>query len=143
MKIADSILPMKIKDLIDRILKSKNMDLESAIFYLYSSKLCSDLHNDNLKLWYQSSDSLYDLLELEKLRNRFSLLNLSEKEILFCAFCIENYIIYKKANQKSMVLEEFSKYGVYAFLINNYEMLHSQDVAYIMDSIESYIRNRR
>jgi hypothetical protein len=140
--IADSILPMKIKDLVEMICNRKGLSVENAIYYLYFSKLYSDLHNDNLKLWYQSSEALYDLLENEKCRVNYSQ-GLNEKETLFCVFCIENYIKNKRPNQKAEVLEEFSEMGVYSFLLNNFEMLHSQDVNIIVDSIEEYIRSRR
>ena len=34
-------------------------------------------------------------------------------------------------------------YGVFAFLDETFEMLHTQDPAYIVDSIEKYIKSRR
>lgn len=139
--IADSIIPLKLKDLIEMIMNRKNMDFESAVYYLYSSKLYSDLNNDCLKLWYQSSEALYSMLEGEKL-NKKALLSGKSKEILFCVFCIQNYIKYKMPGQKEKVLDTFSKHGVYAFLVNNFEMLHTQDVSYIVDTIEGYLKNR-
>lgn len=140
--IADSIVPFKVKDLVGMVMSRKQMDFESAVYYVYFSKLYSDLNDDHLKLWYQSSEALYSMLESEKIMHRASLTG-NSKELMFCIFCIQNFIKYKMPGQKEKVLDAFSRTGVYSFLIRNFEMLHSQDVQYIMDSIDMYLKNRR
>jgi hypothetical protein len=61
-------------------------------------------------------------------------------EHLFAVFCAENY----KAAMGLDALEVhvlFQKYNVYAFLTDNYDVLHSQGEDYILNEIKTYINN--
>lgn len=62
----DAILPLKIQDLISLIMKSKNLDFEDALNYLYQSELYTVLSDEETKLWHLSSEKLFDTLEIEK-----------------------------------------------------------------------------
>lgn len=139
--IIDSVLPMKVKELVGLIQERKGMDTESAVCYLYFSKLYDTLKNDHTKLWYLSAENLYSMLETEKSYAHVPKIS-NSNILLFYSFCLENYIKYK-ALPKEKVVCLFSTYRVYGFLNNNFEVLHSQGVNYIMDSIDSFINTRR
>lgn len=62
----DAILPLKIQDLISLIMKSKNLDFEDALNYLYQSELYTVLSDEETKLWHLSSEKLFEILEIEK-----------------------------------------------------------------------------
>lgn len=141
-KIADSILPIKIAELVKTIQDKKGLEMEQAFTYLYSSKFYSNLIDDRQKLWYMSTEYLYSLLDEEKLKNTIGGRKES-KVILFCTFCIENYSKKRMRGDRVKTLETFSRYGVYSFLIRNFEVLHSQDEEYILDNIDDFINSRR
>ena len=61
-------------------------------------------------------------------------------KIEFVAFCIEQY---KHTTQKSGsdIYNLFDKHDVISFLIDNYEILHTQGAQSIKHEIEQYIKN--
>lgn len=61
-------------------------------------------------------------------------------KIEFVAFCVEQY---KHTMQQSgsEVYDIFEKHGVISFLIENYEILHTQSAQSIQFEIEQYIKN--
>ncbi|MCG4581156.1 DUF3791 domain-containing protein [Clostridium cochlearium] len=68
-------------------------------------------------------------------------LNKEEKLIEFISFCIENYKV-KYGLKGKEVSELFKEKGVIKFLTEGYEILHTQSKDYIIDEIQSYIKNR-
>ena len=61
--------------------------------------------------------------------------------LLFKMFCMENYRETKKKSAEETLLL-FSNYGVFEFLNDNFEMLHTQDTEYILDTITTYISKK-
>lgn len=61
-----SMLPFVMRELAATVMKRKSLPLEDALFYVYSSRMYRSLLDENTKLWYQSTSSLYDDLEKEK-----------------------------------------------------------------------------
>lgn len=61
-------------------------------------------------------------------------------KIEFVAFCIEQY---KHTTQRggSDIFNLFEEHGVISFLIDNYEILHTQSAQSIQYEIEQYIKN--
>ena len=60
----------------------------------------------------------------------------------FVAFCIEQYK--KAANMGGREVEQlFSKRGVITFLIDNYEVLHTQSAQFIQEEIVEYLNNHQ
>ena len=60
----------------------------------------------------------------------------------FVAFCIEQYK--KAANMSGREVEQlFSQRGVITFLIDNYEVLHTQSAQWIMEDIDEFINKRK
>lgn len=90
-------------------------------------------------MWYLSTPSLYDILEEEKRQKRHQ--QLSGKLLMFRSFCVESYSDFKKQDPIN-TMSLFSHYGVFAFLDDTFEVLHTQDPAYIIDSIEKDIKSK-
>jgi hypothetical protein len=62
----DSIIPIKIQEIISVIIDCKKITFDQALEYLYSSKLYEELSNEETKLWHLSSEKLFEMLEVEK-----------------------------------------------------------------------------
>lgn len=117
------------------------MPLRDALYYIYSSKLYKSLLDLNTKLWYSSTLSLYEALEKEKTEQR-KIQGDESKVLLFKMFCIEGYREAKKKSAEEILLL-FSNHGVLEFLNDNFEMLHTQDTEYILDTITTYINKKK
>ena len=85
--------------------------------------------------------SLYETLEKEKTEEKRKQ-NDEKKILLFKVFCIENFREFKKMGAEEALLL-FSKHKVFDFLEDTFEMLHTQDSEYIIDTITTYIKKRK
>ena len=131
-ELGSAMLPFVMRELVDTVMKRKTLPLEDALYYIYSSNLYKALLDENTKLWYSSTLSLYEALEKEKTE---------QKILLFQMFCDENYRETKNISAKETLLL-FSNHGVFEFLYENFEMLHTQDTEYILDTIITYINKK-
>jgi hypothetical protein len=136
-----AMLPFVMRELVDMVMKKKILPLKDALYYIYSSKLYKSLLDLNTKLWYSSTLSLYEALEKEKMEQR-KVQGDDSRILLFKMFCIENYRETKKKSAEETLLL-FSNYEVFEFLNDNFEMLHTQDTEYILDTIATYISKKR
>ena len=84
--------------------------------------------------------SLYEALEKEKTEQK-KVQKDNPKILLFQMFCAENYRETKNISAKETLLL-FSNHGVFEFLYENFEMLHTQDTEYILDTIITYINKK-
>ena len=132
-----TMLPFVMRELVELVMKKKALPLGDALYYIYSSKLYKSLLDKSTKLWYSRTLSLYETLETEKTED-----NGDTKILLFKMFCIENYREEKKQSAEETLLL-FSDYGVFDFLDETFEMLHTQDPEYILDTITTYINKRK
>jgi hypothetical protein len=62
----ESIMPLKVEDLISLIVEKKQFEFDIALSYLYDSKLYDALSTEETKLWHLSSEKLLDMLVAEK-----------------------------------------------------------------------------
>ena len=122
-----TMLPFVMRELVELVMKKKALPLGDALYYIYSSKLYKSL--------------LYETLEKEKTEEKRRY-NGDTKILLFKMFCIENYREEKKQSAEETLLL-FSDYGVFDFLDETFEMLHTQDPEYILDTITTYINKRK
>lgn len=136
-----SMLPFIMRELVGMVMQKKSLLLDDALHYIYTTKLYRSLLDEKTKLWYSSTLSLYEALEKEKAEER-KMQSHDTKILLFKMFCIENYRTLKKMSAEETLLF-FSRYNVFDFLENNFEMLHTQDAEYILDTITTYIRKRK
>ncbi len=136
--IEEAILPFKIHQLTNVIMQKKSIPFQDALQYLCDSELYHNLFDEKAKLWYLSGLVLYEMLEKEKFPLKKSDLEHS-KETLFLVFCFENYKnTFEKTAEETMSV--FSKYQVFDFLRNNFEMLHTQSKEYIIETIADFIK---
>lgn len=140
-KIGFDMLPFVMKELVTMVMKKKALPFEDALYYIYSSKLYARLLDEETKTWYLSTPSLYEMLEKQKADERNSQED-NKKVMLFKMFCIENYKEAEKLSAKEALLL-FSEYAVFSFLDETFEMLHTQDVDYIVDTIKVYIKKQK
>lgn len=136
-----AMLPFVMRELVNMVMKKKILPLRDALYYIYSSQLYKSLLDLNTKLWYSSTQSLYEALEKEKTEQRKAQGD-DSKILLFKMFCIESYRETKKKSAEEVLLL-FSTHGVFEFLNDNFEMLHTQDSEYILDTITTYINKKR
>ena len=87
-----------------------------------------------------STVTLYDILEEEKrLRRR---VDLPDKILMFRMFCIESYCDLNDVyHEDALIL--FRQYDVFEFLDETFEVLHTQDIVYIIETIDRYIKSKR
>lgn len=135
-----AMLPFVMRELVNMVMKKKILPLKDALYYIYSSQLYKSLLDLNTKLWYSSTLSLYEALEKEKIEQRKAQDD-DSRVLLFQMFCMENYRETKKKSAEETLLL-FSNYGVFEFLNDNFEMLHTQDTEYILDTITTYISKK-
>ena len=139
--LSQSMLPFIIRELVGMVMKKKSLPLDDALYYIYTSNLYKSLLDENTKLWYSSTLLLYATLEKEKSEEKRHRNN-DEKTLLFKVFCLENYKNSKKLSPEETLLL-FSKYHVFDFLEETFEMLHTQDNEYILDTITTYIHKKK
>ena len=60
----------------------------------------------------------------------------------FLSFCIEQYMNEKKLNQDE-VMALFSAYGVLDYLMEHFEILHTQSRQWIIEDIDEFIKERK
>ena len=65
-----------------------------------------------------------------------------DKEMEFIIFCIENYKVYKSLTGKQTV-ELFERYGVFDYLREFYDVLHTTGHNYINNDIDIYLKARK
>jgi hypothetical protein len=138
--IENAILPIKLNELIEFVMQKKKISWYDALSILFSSSLYTNLHKEDAKFWYLSAAALYDLLEKEiKVRNQSE--KLSSNQLMFITFCIENYN-HENGLSASDALYLFTKYRVFEFLIDGFDVLHTQSKEYILSEIELFLKNR-
>lgn len=62
-------------------------------------------------------------------------------EISFAVFCMESYKVHKALTGRQ-VFELFEKYGVYDYLREFYDVLHTTGYQYINNDIDIYLNAR-
>ena len=139
-ELGSAMLPFVMRELVDIVMKRKALPLEDALYYIYSSNLYKALLDENTKLWYSSTLSLYEMLIKEKAKQKKVQKN-NQKILLFQMFCAENYREAKNISAKEALLL-FSNHGIFEFLHDNFELLHTQDTEYIVDTIVTYINKK-
>lgn len=139
--LGQSMLPFVMRDLVDMVMKKKSLPFEDALYYIYTSSLYKSLLDERTKLWYSGTLLLYEMLEKEKAKRK-KMQNNDTRILLFKLFCLENYRKVQHLSGEETLLR-FSNYQVFEFLTDNFEMLHTQDVDYIIDTITTYINKKK
>ena len=70
-----------------------------------------------------------------------SILEYQNEQAYFLSFCIEQYKHLKNMDGTD-VKKLFDEQGVSDYLIQNYEVLHTQGKEWLLDDIDTFIKNR-
>lgn len=63
------------------------------------------------------------------------------KEMAFTVFCLENYKVHKNLNGQE-VSSLFERYGVFDYIREFYDVLHTTGHNYINNDIDGYLHSR-
>ena len=134
-----NIIPIKISQLAVYVSKVKRISLDDAIVYIYVNPMYERLYDEKAKWWYLSTEALYE--EFELWRNRKN--RVVPKEVFeFYTYCLENYAIRKHiSGMHTWVL--FKESGADDYVIDNYDLLHTQGLDYVLDDIQRFINRRK
>ena len=135
----ENIVPVKIASLAEYIAQRRRISLDEALVYIYSNPMYKELYNEGAKWWYLSSDALYDEFEA---RRRTQIVEVSREAFEFYVYTLEKYAISKRMSGMQ-ALALFKEYDADEFLINNYDLLHTQGTGYVIDEINRFIQRRR
>lgn len=135
----ENIVPIKISRLAEYVSRVKRISLDDALVYIYINPMYSRLYEEESKWWYLSTEALYD--EFEFYRNKQQ--RCATKEAFeFYTYCLEKYAIERKiSGMKAWV--EFKESGVDDYLIDNYDMLHTQGTDYVLEDIHHLIARKK
>lgn len=138
-KYEENIVPIKISKLAEYVSQRKRISLDEALIYIYSNPMYKELYNEGAKWWYLSSEALYE--EFEKARKNI-VHEVSKVEFEFFTYMLEKYAL-SNGMGGLQALALFKEYDVDEFLINNYDLLHTQGTGYVIDEINRFIQRRR
>ena len=135
----NNIIPIKIAHLAEYVSKVKRISLDDALVYIYVNPMYERLYDEEAKWWYLSTDALYEEFELRRSRQEIGV----DKAVFeFYTYCLENYAIWKQiSGMRAWVL--FKELGVDKYVIDNYDLLHTQGMEYVLDDIQHLINKRK
>ena len=134
-----NIIPIKISHLAAFVSKMKRISLDDALVYIYVNPMYKKLYDEKAKWWYLSTEALYDEFELWRNRQNREV----PKDVFeFYTYCLENYAIRKQmSGMRAWVL--FKESGADEYVIDNYDLLHTQGLEYVLDDIQRFINRRK
>jgi len=134
-----NIIPIKISHLAAYVAKVKRISLDDALVYIYVNPMYERLYDEEAKWLYLSTEALYKEFELK--RNRQSQ-EVSKEEFEFYTYCLENYAIRNQiSGMRAWVI--FKESSADEYVIENYDLLHTQGLEYVLDDIQRYINRRK
>jgi len=135
----NNIIPIKISHLAAYVAKVKRISLDDALVYIYVNPMYERLYDEEAKWWYLSTKALYEEFERCRVRQSGSV---SREEFEFYTYCLESYAIRKQiSGMRAWVI--FKESGADEYVIDNYDLLHTQGVEYILDDIQRFINKRK
>lgn len=135
----EQIVPIKISRLAEYIAQRKHLSLDDALAYIYVNPMYDSLYDEGAKWWYLSTEALYD--EFEEARKSDARQILPEV-FEFYTYCLEKYAMAKGlTGLQAMAL--FKRYGADDFLIDHYDLLHTQGTGYVIDEVDRFIQRRK
>ena len=135
----EQIVPIKISRLAEYVAQRKHISLEEALVYIYINPMYDQLYDEGAKWWYLSTEALYDEFEsARKDDSRF----VKPEEFGFYTYTLEKYAL-AKGLTGLQALARLKRYGADDFLINHYDLLHTQGTGYVIDEIDRFIQRRK
>lgn len=135
----EQIVPIKISRLAEYVSQRKCISLEEALAYIYINPMYDKLYDEGAKWWYLSTAALYD--EFESARKddcRF----VKPEEFEFYTYTLEKYAL-TKGLSGLQALALLKRYCVDDFLLDHYDLLHTQGTGYVIDEIDLLIKRRK
>ena len=133
----NSIIPLKISNIAKLIAQNKHIPITAALSYIYDSPFYEQLYNDNAKWWYLDTESLYQEIECARSKSK-----ISDNVITFLTFYIEHYAR-RNALTSLQAYALFRRYKVDSYLIDGFDVLHTQGEETILHDIDIYLKNHR
>ena len=135
----NNIIPIKISHLAAYVSKVKRISLDDALVYIYVNPMYERLYDEEAKWWYLSTEALYE--EFECWRNRQN--REVPKDVFdFYTYCLENYALRKQiSGMRAWVI--FKESGADKYVIDNYDLLHTQGLEYVLDDVQRFINRRK
>lgn len=135
----NNIIPIKISHLAEYVSKVKRISLDDALVYIYVNPMYERLYNEEAKWWYLSTDALYE--EFERWRDRQNR-EIPKEVFEFYTYCLENYAIRKQiSGMRAWV--KFKESSADKYVIDNYDLLHTQGMEFVLDDIQRFINRRK
>lgn len=97
------------------------------------------LYDEGAKWWYLSTEALYEEFEAAR-KDDYRVVGAEEFE--FYAYCLEKYAL-AKGLTGLQALAVLKRYGADDFLLDHYDLLHTQGTGYVIDEIDRLIRRRK
>lgn len=135
----EQIVPIKITRLAEYVSQRKRISLEDALVYIYSNPMYDRLYDEGAKWWYLSTEALYDEFESARIAESR---NISHEEFEFYTYCLEKYA-QAKGLTGLQALALLKCYGADDFLIDHYDLLHTQGTGYVIDELDRLIQKRK
>lgn len=135
----ENIIPIKIAQLAEYVSKVKRISMDDALVYIYVNPMYERLYDEKAKWWYLSTDALYE--EFEHWRRR-QLHTIPREVFEFYTYFLENYAISKRISGLS-AWTVFKESGADEYIIENYDLLHTQGLEYLLDDIQRFINRRK
>ena len=135
----ENIIPIKIAHLAEYVSRVKRISLDDALVYIYVNPMYERLYDEEAKWWYLSTEALYE--EFERWRDRQNR-DVPKEVFEFYTYCLENYVIRKQiSGMRAWVI--FKESGADKYVIDNYDLLHTQGLEYVLDDIQRFINRRK
>ncbi len=135
----NNIIPIKISHLAEYVSKVKRISLDDALVYIYVNPMYERLYDEEAKWWYLSTEALYE--EFERWRDRQNR-EIPKDVFEFYTYCLENYSIRKHiSGMRAWVI--FKESSADEYIIDNYDLLHTQGLDYMLDDIQRFIDRRK
>lgn len=138
-KYENNIIPIKISHLAAYVSKVKRISLDDALVYIYVNPMYERLYDEEAKWWYLSTEALYEEFERWRYRQNREV----PKEVFeFYTYCLENYALRKQiSGMRAWVI--FKESGADEYVIDNYDLLHTQGLEYVLDDVQRFINRRK
>lgn len=134
-----NIIPVKIAHLAEYVSRVKRISLDDALVYIYINPMYDRLYDEEAKWWYLSTEALYEEFELRRNRQKRVV---DEAVFEFYTYCMENYSLREHiSGMRTWVL--FKETGADDYIIDNYDLLHTQGMDYVLDDIKHLINRRK
>lgn len=135
----DNIIPIKIAHLAEYVSRMKRVSLDDALVYIYVNPMYERLYDEKAKWWYLSTEALYEEFELWRNRQNREV----PKEVFeYYTYCLEFFATRKQiSGLRAWML--FKESGADEYVIDNYDLLHTQGMEYVLDGIQRFINRRK